>query len=78
MAGAVIAYQIGGQLLAACVGVMREIGDVLVVPGSFEEVCAVVDEVDGVHLAELVERLPRRAPDGQSAMNEVLRLAASP
>lgn len=76
MAGAIIAHQIGSHILEVCVETMRVIGEVLTVPESFGEVCAVVDEVDGVHLAELVEWLPRRAPDGQSAMDEVLRLAA--
>ena len=47
----------------------------MVMPTSFTEVCEIVDQIDGVHLANFVTRLPRRAPDGQAAMTEVLALA---
>ena len=47
----------------------------MVMPTSFTEVCEIVDQIDGVHLADFVTRLPRRAPDGQAAMTEVLALA---
>jgi hypothetical protein len=43
-------------------------------PGlSFAEVDSILGEIDGVHLADLVARLPQRAPDGQAALDEVLR-----
>jgi len=45
------------------------------VPGEFTQVCQIVDQIDGVHLADLLARLPQRAPDGQAAMDQVLRLA---
>jgi tetratricopeptide (TPR) repeat protein len=44
-------------------------------PPSWDEVCALVGRREGVRLAELVARLPRRAPDGPSALAEVVRLA---
>ncbi|MGH8897310.1 MAG: hypothetical protein ACRDZ4_09895, partial [Egibacteraceae bacterium] len=44
-------------------------------PGSFAQLCQLVDQTDGVHLAELVDRLPTQAPDGEAALAEVLRLA---
>jgi hypothetical protein len=44
-------------------------------PSSFDQVCAIVDQTTGVHLGDLVARLPRRAPDGQAAMTEILTLA---
>ena len=42
---------------------------------SFTELCSLVDRVEGVHLGELVEDLPKRAPSGQAALAEVVRLA---
>jgi hypothetical protein len=45
------------------------------VPGSFAELCVLVEQVPGVRFAALVERLPTRAADGQAALAEVLRLA---
>ncbi len=44
-------------------------------PGSFAEVCRLVDQTDGVRLAQLVDRLPKHASDGDAALAEVLRLA---
>jgi len=44
-------------------------------PASFDQVCAIVGRIDGVDLAALVDRLPHHAPDGQTAMTEVLTLA---
>ncbi len=77
LAAAVIDYQIGsGQLtsrLRALAGLLA--AQPVAAPGEFTQVCQIVDQIDGVHLAELVARLPQRAPDGQAAMDEVLRLA---
>ncbi|MGH8886378.1 MAG: hypothetical protein ACRDYX_14615, partial [Egibacteraceae bacterium] len=47
-------------------------------PGSFAELCRLVDQTGGVHLAQLVDRLPTQAPDGEKALAEVLRLARQP
>jgi hypothetical protein len=77
-AGAVIQYQTGGDL-TLCLATLSEalvIASSLPPDGrSFEFVCSMVDRVEGVHFAQLVQQLPRRAPDGQSALDEVLRLA---
>ena len=42
---------------------------------SFTELCGLVDRIEGVHLGQLVEDLPKRAPSGQAALAEVVRLA---
>jgi len=77
LAAAVIAYQTGsGQLsgrLQALAGLLAD--EPAAAPGEFTRVCQIVDQIPGVHLAELLARLPQRAPDGQAAMDEVLRLA---
>ena len=44
-------------------------------PESFEELCEIVEQVEGVHFRELFERLPRVAPDGDAAMQMVIELA---
>jgi tetratricopeptide (TPR) repeat protein len=43
-------------------------------PDSFTELCRLVNQVEAVHFAQLFERLPKRAPDGEAALAEVLRL----
>ncbi|MDQ2707392.1 MAG: ATP-binding protein, partial [Actinomycetota bacterium] len=77
LAAAVISYQIGGGSLAndleALAGLLA--ADPAAAPDTFAQVCQTVEQVDGVHLAELLAHLPRRAPDAQAAMDEVLRLA---
>lgn len=77
LACAVIEFQAGSGRLANTLGVLaRDLagfdGDP---PGSFAELCGLTDQTDGVHLAQLVDRLPKRAPDGEAALAEVLRLA---
>lgn len=44
-------------------------------PDSFDELCCMVEAVEGVRFRELFERLPRRAASGDEALREVLRLA---
>jgi tetratricopeptide (TPR) repeat protein len=77
LAPAIIGYQTGSGSLAAH---LRALAGLLATepaaaPGEFTQVCQIVDQIDGVHLADLLARLPHRAPDGQAAMDEVLRLA---
>lgn len=76
-AAAVVEFQIGvpSDHLAVIGSLLREQPTV---PRAFDQVCAIVGGLDGVRLADLVERLPRRAPDGQVALDEVLRLAQAP
>jgi tetratricopeptide (TPR) repeat protein len=77
LAAAVINYQTGsGKLtsrLASLGGLMARESDA--VPVTFTELCGIVDQVPGVHLADVLDRLPSRAPDPQAAVDEVLRLA---
>ncbi|MDQ2707394.1 MAG: CHAT domain-containing protein [Actinomycetota bacterium] len=76
LAAAVIHYQIGGghltDSLEALAGLLA--ADPTAAPNTFAQVCQTVEQVDGVHLADLLAHLPQRAPDGQTAMDEVLRL----
>jgi hypothetical protein len=78
LAAALIAYQTGsGQLLGRLTALAQLVRSAdTAPPASFDQVCAVVDQIDGVHLADLIAQLPTRAPDGQAAMAEVLTLAA--
>ncbi|MGH8886734.1 MAG: AAA family ATPase, partial [Egibacteraceae bacterium] len=80
LASAVIELQTGSGRLA---GTLRVLAHDLAgldgdppVPGSFAELCRLVDRTDGVHLAQLVDRLPKQAPDGEAALAEVVRLAS--
>jgi hypothetical protein len=77
LAATVIDYQTGsGSLVGDLQALARLLAaEPAVAPGEFTQVCQIVDQIDGVHLAELLARLPHRAPDGQAAMDEVLRLA---
>jgi hypothetical protein len=47
------------------------------VPLSFGELSRIVERIDGVHLVDLLNRVPRRAPDPQTAVDQILRLAAA-
>jgi tetratricopeptide (TPR) repeat protein len=77
LAATVIAYQTGSGLLPDR---LRALAGLLTThpaatPETFTQVCQLVDHIDGVQLADLLTRLPQRAPDGQAAMTEVLHLA---
>jgi hypothetical protein len=74
----VIAYQTGsGHLRRAVHNLARLLAahGLSTVPRSFARVREIVDQVEGVHLADLLTRLPRRAPDTQAAFDHVLGLA---
>jgi hypothetical protein len=78
LAGAVIAYQTNSGLLhgrLSTIARMLHMSDAPPPPATFDQVCAIVDQIDGVHLAALSARLPRRAQDEQAALDEVLALA---
>ena len=78
LAAAVIAYQTASGMLAGRLSALARLmqrADTTSPPESFDQVCAIVDQIDGVHLADLVSRLPHRAPDGQAAITETLSLA---
>ena len=77
LADAVIEYQTeSGGLRQSLISISRLLRHPDATPPvSFGEVCEVVDRIDGVNLAALVDRLPHRAVNGQAAMTEVLTLA---
>ncbi|MBA2696295.1 MAG: hypothetical protein H0U62_10795, partial [Actinobacteria bacterium] len=78
LAAAVIAYQTGSGFLARCLWTLARLlaTEPAPAPGSFTQVCQIVNQIPGVHLADLLARLPQRVPDGQTAMDHVLRFAA--
>jgi hypothetical protein len=45
------------------------------VPASFDELCTIVEQVEGVRFRELFERLPRRVASGDEALQAVVALA---
>ncbi|HEX5402870.1 MAG TPA: hypothetical protein VFX16_11290 [Pseudonocardiaceae bacterium] len=67
LAAAVVTYQMGGDISSYVQLGARP-------RTTFAEIASIVSEVDGVHLADLVDRLPKRAPDGQAALDEILKL----
>ncbi|HET9657575.1 MAG TPA: CHAT domain-containing protein [Kineosporiaceae bacterium] len=78
IAAAVIAYLSGSGRLASRVQGLAQLAalsDAPPPPASFTQVCELVGRVEGVDLAALVGRLPRRVSDGQAAMDAVLALA---
>ncbi|MGH8904948.1 MAG: CHAT domain-containing protein [Egibacteraceae bacterium] len=79
LASAIIQYQTGAGLLALTLDrLARDLASFITtppLPASFAVLCGLVGRVEGVQLAQLFERLPRRAPDGDAALAEVLRLA---
>jgi hypothetical protein len=74
LAAAVIRYQIGsgglGESVQAVAGMQASAGSL-----SFDEMCSIVDDDEGIHFAALFGRLPARADTGDGAVEEVLRLA---
>src|ERR1035437_6367810 len=48
------------------------------VPASFDEVCALVEQTEGVRFRELFSRLPQRAASGDEALQAVLEMARTP
>jgi tetratricopeptide (TPR) repeat protein len=79
LACAVVEFQMGSGGLAMTVRrLARDLASLEHVPpvaGSFAALCALVEQVPGVRLAALVQRLPTRAADGEAALAEALRLA---
>ncbi len=78
LAAAVIRYQVNSPNLTEAVQAIAR----MLPPGaapegtpSFEQVCAIVGSQEGILLAKLSPRLPRRAEDGQAAVDEIIRLA---
>jgi hypothetical protein len=77
IAGAVITYQTGeGSIDQDLLGLAQLLaGAGEEAPATFTHVCAIVDQVEGVHLARLLARIPARASDPDTAMAQVLAAA---
>src|SRR5262249_37271513 len=78
LAAAIIRYQTGDGPLNTS---LQNLADLLdtdpdTAPGSFDEVCALVEQTDGIHLTRLLDQLPPPRPDPHTAMTDVLRLAS--
>ena len=73
LAAAIVRWQISSGLLITTIR-NHALSSLPSTPPAFEEVARRVEETDGVHFRELFERLPKRAPDGDSAIAEVWRL----
>ena len=44
-------------------------------PGSFDQLCDRVEEVEGVRFRELCERLPKQAEEGDQLLKEFVEMA---
>jgi len=80
LAAGAIRFQTGSGRLATtlwnlAIDFAQFIPDPPPLPESFDELCRMVEAVEGVRFRELFERLPRRAATGDEALREVLRLA---
>jgi tetratricopeptide (TPR) repeat protein len=80
LAAGVIRFQTGSGYLATtlrnlAIDFAQFAPDPSPLPASFDELCNIVETVEGVRFRELFERLPRRAPTGDEALQEVVRLA---
>ena len=75
LAAALIAYQTSsGHFSGALANLVRMASraDMPAPPDSYEQVCQIVDQTEGVHLAALIARLPARAADGPTALTDIL------
>jgi tetratricopeptide (TPR) repeat protein len=80
LAAGVIRFQTGSGMLASTlrnlvIDFAQFAPDPPLLPASFDELCRIVEAVDGVHFRELFERLPRRAASGDEALREVVARA---
>ena len=78
LASALIRYQMNDGRLPNTLGRLRKDlarGSSSDVPASFDEVCAQVEQMEGVRFRELFSRLPQRAASGDEALRAVLEMA---
>jgi tetratricopeptide (TPR) repeat protein len=79
LAAVVIDYQIGSGMLdsADLAGLAHDLDrfGLKAVAGSFDELCARVERVDGVRFRELCERLPKQAEDGDRLIKKIVQMA---
>lgn len=75
LASALIRYQTNEGLLTSTIDALRrQLGDS---PPSFDELCTLVEQTEGVHFRDLFAHLPQRAASGDEALRAVLDLARS-
>jgi len=74
LAGAVIHLQTGSGHLASSLRALA-LSILPPAPPSFAEVCAIVEQIEGVRFQVLFAQLPKRAPDGDTAIQAVWELA---
>jgi tetratricopeptide (TPR) repeat protein len=81
LAGALIFYQTNdGDLPNNLIAVRRDLARVgpSGPPASFDELCRLVEQTEGVRFRELFSRLPQRAAPGDEALRTVLEMARPP
>ena len=77
LAGVLIWHQMNSGHLPNALGVLgEELAQVNPsnVPASFDEVCTLVEQTEGVRFRELFSRLPQRAASGDEALRAVLEM----
>jgi hypothetical protein len=47
-------------------------------PATFDELCGLVEQTEGVRFRDLFSRLPQRAASGDEALRTVLEMARAP
>jgi tetratricopeptide (TPR) repeat protein len=78
LASAFIRYQMNhGELPSDIRAVREDLAQISPndVPATFDEVCALVEQTEGVRFRELFSRLPQRAASGDEALQAVLEMA---
>ena len=81
LAGALIFYQANdGDLPNNLIAVRRDLARVgpSDPPVSFDELCRLVEQTEGVRFREVFSRLPRRAASGDEALRTLLEMARPP
>jgi hypothetical protein len=78
LAGVLISYQTNDGELPGRLNAVRE--DLALVgpndpPASFDELCRLVEQTEGVRFRDLFSRLPQRAASGDEALRTVLEMA---
>jgi hypothetical protein len=82
LAAALIRARTGsGELPSTLEALARDLadaGDPAPLPGSFAELCAQLEQVEGVRLAELAAQLPQRQANDHQVLAELIQLARTP
>ncbi|HEX5734300.1 MAG TPA: CHAT domain-containing protein [Blastocatellia bacterium] len=74
LAASIICFQISSGMLSKTI--RNLVGSPLPpTPPSFAQVCELVEQIEGVRFREMFERLPKREPDGDAAIQVVWEMA---